>query len=113
MAIQDGSAFTVEIRDAEGPVVVILSGELDLATAPELRECLQSLGTDRPRDVLVDLASLTFIDSTGISVLVMACKRTRSQGGSFSMVSPHPDTYRALQVTGILDFLMAPLPDQD
>ncbi len=107
---QPRDGFTVELLDGDLPVVVKLSGELDVATSPRLRACLEWLGSDGSPDVLVDLEGLTFIDSSGISAMVMNCKRIRSQGGTFSVVSCQPDVRRPLQITGVLEYLRAPVP---
>jgi anti-sigma B factor antagonist len=103
--------FRIEILDAQDgdPTAVILSGELDIAAAPELREALTQIA-EEDRDVLVDLEDLTFLDSTGISVLVMACKRIRSQGGGFSVVGVSDVVRRVLEVTSLLEFLRCPEP---
>jgi anti-anti-sigma factor len=106
--------FTFEILDAlDGePIVVSLSGELDVAAAPELREVLAEI-TEKDRDLLIDLQDLTFLDSTGISVLVLACKRIRSQGGAFSLAGMSGRVRRVLELMSLLEFLQQPLPVED
>jgi anti-sigma B factor antagonist len=105
--------FGFELLDAEGQMIVKLSGELDLSGAPELREALVQVSGGTGREVLVDLDALTFIDSTGISVLVMACKRIRSEGGVFSLSRLSDPVHRLLEVMGILDYLKAPLSAEE
>jgi anti-sigma B factor antagonist len=108
------SDFSFEVFDAEDgdPIIVTLSGELDIAVAPKLREALAEI-TEEDRDVLVDLEDLTFLDSTGISVLVLACKRIRSQGGAFSLAGMSDRVRRVLEVTSLLEFLQQRLPSED
>jgi len=101
--------FSVDVLDEEGLTVVLLSGELDLSTAPVLRECLERLSSAVGRTVLMDLTNLTFVDSSGISALIMGCKRTRAQGGSFSLISPQPTVRRVLQMQGVFEYLNAPV----
>ena len=60
-------------------VVVTIRGEVDLATAPELESCLQRAFTDGPDGVVLDLEGLTFIDSSGLRVLVALAKDARSR----------------------------------
>jgi anti-sigma B factor antagonist len=102
--------FIVEVLDAEDddPIAVVLAGEVDVAAARELREALVQI--TEGRDVLVDLEDVTFLDSTGISVLVMACNRIRSQGGGFSLVGMSDPVRRVLEITSLLDFFRAPGP---
>jgi anti-anti-sigma factor len=75
-----------------------LEGELDLATAPFLKEALVDLGSER--DVHLDLALLTFLDSSGLHVIVALA---RSLDGSRSVVLVNPSTAvrRCLELTGI------------
>jgi anti-sigma B factor antagonist len=84
------------------PAVVSLEGELDLAAAPQLRECLVGLAERGATDIVLDVAQLEFIDSTGLSVLVMALNRTRAAGGSTVLRQPSPSILRLLEITGLL-----------
>ncbi|HEX4435145.1 MAG TPA: STAS domain-containing protein [Acidimicrobiales bacterium] len=112
MAIQDYAGgigrrddFVVEVLDAEGPTFVKLSGDLDISSAPELRARLEHFGEVIAADVVMDLDHLTFLDSCGISVIVMTCKRIRAQGGSFSASCSAPQIRRVLELTGLLEYL--------
>jgi anti-sigma B factor antagonist len=93
--------FAVSI-DARTPstAVVRLSGELDLMGAPELRARLSELLAAR-LDVIVDLTDLSFIDSTGISVLVGAHKQSAAVGDSFVLRAPSGQIARVLHMTGV------------
>jgi anti-sigma B factor antagonist len=84
------------------PAVVSLEGELDLAAAPQLRECLVALTERGATDIVLDVTRLEFIDSTGLSVLVMALNRTRAGGGSTVLRHPSPSILRLLEITGLL-----------
>jgi anti-anti-sigma factor len=97
--------FTVDLLDAEGPTLVKLSGELDISVAPVLEEHVRYLGGAIAADVLMDLDRLTFLDSSGISVIVMACKRVRANGGSFSVTCSEPRVRRTLELSGLLEYL--------
>lgn len=68
-----------------GGAVVALRGELDLATSPQLRTALVELiGQPSVRCVVVDMGGVTFIDSTGVHVLVEAARRLRRCGGDLT-----------------------------
>jgi len=82
---------------------VRLLGELDMSTAPHLRDELVRVSTEGAQLVTVDLADLTFIDSTGLSVLINALKRLRQQGGDMALRSPTPSTRRVLEITGLTE----------
>ncbi len=78
-----------------------LLGELDLSTAPQLRDELVRASTEGAQMVTVDLADLAFIDSTGLSVLITGLKRLRQQGGDMALRSPTPSIRRVLEITGL------------
>ena len=88
------------VRDPAGPVVVGVTGELDVATTPELRDCLA--GVDG--DVVVDLSGVTFMDSTALGALVSATNRSREQGATFTLRGESAFVHRLLKVAGLDDF---------
>ena len=97
--------FSVKAH-TEGPECVLwVRGELDLAAASSLdAELERALGTDANRIVL-DLAGLEFIDSTGLSVLVRAQQRAHDSGRQLGVVNPGPQVERLLSLTGLLERL--------
>jgi anti-sigma B factor antagonist len=94
--------FRVTVSRPDGRVLVAVEGELDLAAAPELRKSLAGLPEDGESEIVLDLTRLDFIDSTGLSVLVMAFHRTRAAGGSFVMRNPSQQVMRILEITGLV-----------
>lgn len=85
---------------AEDEPVVKIVGELDLATAPRLREALVDLSKQGAKQVTIDLAEMEFIDSTGLSVLVAALKRMREDGGDLALQSPSAAAMKVFEITG-------------
>jgi anti-anti-sigma factor len=88
----------LEILPLVGVPGVRLDGELDLATAPLLKEALVDFASER--EVHLDLALLTFLDSSGLHAIVALA---RSLDGSRSVVLRNPSTavLRILEITGI------------
>ena len=82
---------------------VRLAGELDMATAAQLRDELLRLCSDGAKMVTVDMTGLVFIDSTGLSVLISALKDLRQQGGDMALRSPTPGTRKVLEITGLTE----------
>ena len=80
-----------------------LLGELDMSTAPQLREELTRVTSEGARHVTVDLSDLVFIDSTGLSVLITGLKRLRQDGGDMALRSPTAGTRRVLEITGLTE----------
>jgi anti-sigma B factor antagonist len=86
-------------------VSVVLSGELDLSSAPQLRDCLAELANAGVINLVIDLANLMFLDSTGISLLVTDFKRATASGGSFAVRNASPEVMRVFDITGLVELL--------
>jgi anti-sigma B factor antagonist len=83
--------------------VVRVSGEIDILTSPILDQKLQGVVDQGQSSVLVDLGEVTFLDSTGLSVLITGLKRCQSTGGELRLVSPRPNVRRVLEITGLTE----------
>jgi anti-anti-sigma factor len=89
---------------------VAVVGEVDLATAPGLRDRLLSvLHEQNPAVLDVDLAGVTFLDCTGLSALVAVCNAAVQTGRQMRVTHPQPIVRRILEVTGLLGVLTAPI----
>lgn len=98
--------FSLTIEGETTCPTVIVRGELDLGTAPQLREGLTGLsGTTR---VDVDLAEVTFIDSTALGVLLSALKHYRSVGSDLQVVAASPVVAKVLEISGLAPVLGTP-----
>lgn len=84
----------------EGAVIVSLTGELDLYNAEDVRAALLACCGEEPAVLVVDLAAVTFIDSTALGVLIEARSRMTDRGG-FRLAAPGLETRRALEVSGL------------
>ena len=82
-----------------------LAGELDLSTAGALREVLALPEVFNAAAVRVDLTKVEFLGSTGIGVLVSACKRIKDSGGSFSVICGRSELRHVLEISGLLEYL--------
>lgn len=94
--------FGVSVSGVGGVPVVSISGEVDVATAPILRDRLQELAAGGASTVVVDLHDMTFLDSTGLGVLVGALKRSREGGGELYLVAAQPRILKLLDITGLI-----------
>ena len=97
--------LTVTVHDSPSVNVVEVRGELDWSTARMLRQALLGLDQGRASSLVVDLSQLSFLDSSGMGVLVSACRRTRASGGTFSVSRANGEARRALEIAGLTDFL--------
>jgi anti-sigma B factor antagonist len=96
----------------EDVYVISLSGEVDLYTAPELKQQLLEVIAHDGRQVVVDFTDTTFIDSTTLGVLVSGVKRLRSSDGELSLVCSDPNITKIFEITG-LDRVFAIYPTRD
>ena len=95
--------FDVAERDENGVPVLTVRGEVDVSTAPELRERLLGLA-ERGRTVaVVDLSEVSFVDSTALGVLVSGVKRLRSAGGDLRLVVTQPHITKVFEITGLTE----------
>jgi anti-sigma B factor antagonist len=95
----------MDIDISEGPggtsTVIAPRGELDVLTAAELRTAIGDVIQAGRMHLVLDASGITFMDSTGIGVLVIALRRTRASGGSFAIAGAHGRTLRTLALTGL------------
>ncbi|MET9784078.1 STAS domain-containing protein [Nocardiopsis alba] len=91
----------ISSRSQDDVAVVTVGGEIDLYTAPQLRNELVDSLEDGARRLVIDMSRTEFCDSTGISVLLSAMKRSRDKGGDLELVAPKPAVMKVLEVTGL------------
>lgn len=89
--------------------VVCVGGEIDVYTAPALRRQLDEPILHGSRDLVVDLTAVTFLDSTGLGVLVGRLKSIRAQGGMMRIVGARARVHKVFTITG-LDRVFEMLP---
>lgn len=87
--------------DRDGTRTVGVSGEVDVSNASALREAIDKALEDGSRDVVVDLADVAYIDSTGIGVLVGGAQRLGKAGGSLRVTNPQRNVARVLSLLGV------------
>ena len=89
-------------RDAD-TVTVALHGEVDVMTVDQVRMALTEAIAARPRSIVVDLADLSFIDSTGLGALVFGFQRARDSGVDFKLARPTSGVRKILVLSGLLE----------
>ena len=86
----------------EGALTVVeVGGEIDVYTAPQLRERVVELVADGKVDLVLDLSGVEFLDSTGLGVLVGALNRVRAQDGSLALVLTQERILKIFEITGL------------
>ena len=99
----DFDPFRVESVRNERHAVVIISGDLDAATAPRLHAELTQLAADGVDRVVLDLRRMTFVDSFGLGVIVSAKRRLSQDGNALCLVADADQRTlrRVLDITGL------------
>jgi anti-anti-sigma factor len=105
-------SLSISSAVADGTVSITLTGELDLAGAAQMEASLAAAEREQPRRLLIDLAQLSFLDSTGLRLLLQADVRAREAGYELVLRPGTPSVQRVFEVTGALDVLRFESPPQ-
>jgi anti-sigma B factor antagonist len=105
----DVNPLTVSDERVGDDARVVLAGELDIGSSPEVEKVLQRVEAGGPANLTIDLRGLTFMDSTGLRMLVAADKRARDQARTLRIIRGPAPVQRILDLTGLGDKL--PLVD--
>ena len=89
-------------RECGGQVIVALRGVLDIVDAVSVAAALTALAA-RERDIIIDLAGLEFIDSSGVAALVRGRRQARYAGAELLLAAPQQQVLRVLTLTRLLD----------
>jgi anti-sigma B factor antagonist len=91
----------LKVRKQGGHTVLEVAGEIDVYTAPKLREKLIELVNEGSYHLVVDLEKVDFLDSTGLGVLVGGLKRVRNHDGSLKLVCTQDKILKIFRITGL------------
>jgi anti-sigma B factor antagonist len=98
------ATLDLHVTSTAGDTAVEVAGEIDVASASQLRDCLHQLIDAGSRRLVVDLRQVSFMDSVGLGVLVGVQRRLRSHGhggGSIQLVCAEGLVLRILRLTGL------------
>ncbi|MFD6419938.1 STAS domain-containing protein [Streptomyces sp. NPDC060194] len=102
--------LTVEIAEEERGTLVTVAGDLDYDSSPRLQAALDGLRLGADRVLVLDLAGLTFFDSSGVTVLIVARKLALAAGASIAVSALTPMVAKIFRITG-LDQVFPCYPD--
>jgi anti-sigma B factor antagonist len=94
--------LSIHVRSEEGMNVFELTGSLDIATSPTVRAALVEASERGNHKLVVDLAKVEFIDSTGLGALIGAQRRAKEFDGDVRLVVNEGQILRLLRITGLL-----------
>jgi anti-sigma B factor antagonist len=95
----------IEVAQDGGTAVLMLHGELDLATAPALNTQLETASATGASAIVVDLTELEFMDSTGLRSILLAHERCGESGQRFAIVPGGRQVARLLEIARVEDHL--------
>ena len=98
---------SIDVREADGGVVLAPTGRLTVVTAPQLRTAVAERNAAGDRIIIVDLSVTEFVDSSGLGALVSCLKSARQAGGDLRIVAPTEQVSMVLRMTN-LDRILQP-----
>ncbi len=108
----DGFGFEARVFETDGVVVVAVAGEIDLASASLFRQAMDEACSASPR-VVIDFAGTTFIDSSGLAVVLRAHTRLGRAPGAVVIRAADPRITRTFEVSGLDHLLNATAPEAE
>ena len=93
--------LSLETRDVDGRTIVAVGGEIDVYTAPKLRDKITELVAAGTYQIVVDMEAVEFLDSTGLGVLVGGLKKVRAHDGSLSLICNQDRLLKIFRITGL------------
>jgi anti-sigma B factor antagonist len=101
MADVIGQCASLDVVCRDGVHTVVLSGELDLACSAAIETSIESVFADEPSALLLDLSALTFMDSTGLKLLLQIQEHAEATGCALAVVPGPSSVQRVFELTGL------------
>jgi anti-sigma B factor antagonist len=101
MALEESVDLKLDHHNKDGIEIVEVEGEIDVYTAPRLRELLIGLVNEGHYQLVVNMEKVEFLDSTGLGVLVGGLKRVRAHDGSLDLVCTQERILKIFRITGL------------
>lgn len=96
---------SVDVKKCGEQTVIKVAGEIDAYTAPRLKESIYPLSLKEKCNLLVDLTNVTYMDSTGLGVLVGTFKNVKKNEGHFSITGLSERLHRLFSITGLSEIM--------
>ena len=93
--------LTLNTHEVGGTTVVAVGGEIDVYTAPKLRDRITELVADGVYQIVIDMEAVEFLDSTGLGVLVGGLKKVRAHDGSLELICNQDRLLKIFRITGL------------
>ena len=93
--------LTLATEQVEGATIIVVGGEIDVYTAPRLRDKISELVGDGVHHLIIDMEAVEFLDSTGLGVLVGGLKKVRAHDGSMQLICTQERLLKIFRITGL------------
>ena len=94
----------IEIRERGDVVIMDISGEVDLYNAPDIKNKITTLIDGGKRNILINLTNVSYIDSSGIGVLISSLSRLKKVGGALKIMGVHGSVKKVFELTKLDKF---------
>jgi anti-sigma B factor antagonist len=93
--------LTLATSEVDGTTIVAVGGEIDVYTAPKLRDKITELVAEGVYNIVIDMEAVEFLDSTGLGVLVGGLKKVRAHDGSLELICTQDRLLKIFRITGL------------
>lgn len=97
--------LSIEVDEQNDDYLVTLNGEIDVYTAPNLKDKLLNYTEKEGKHIQVDLAGTTYLDSTGLGVFINAYKSSEAHGSQLELINANERIVRLFNVTGLNEII--------
>lgn len=105
-----GPFLCVSVAGVDGSVDVAVTGELEILAGPRFVEAVVQAANARPGRISLDLSGVEFLDSSGISALLLARQQLEDTGSSMTITTVSPAVRQVIGITGLTELLGGPWP---
>ena len=95
----EGIRLETGFREINGTKILDVTGEIDVYTAPQFKDAVNDVLTGGQKHLIINMANVTYMDSSGFGALLSATKKLRPQGGSVNLVCCSSAIDRILRIT--------------
>lgn len=95
----------IDVSTRGGDVVIALTGDIDIHTAPHLRDRLASLHGEGNTSIVVDLGGVTFLDSSALGALVAAHRELTAAGGTLKLAAPRTHVRKVFRISRLAEVI--------
>ena len=110
--MKETAAISGSMTKKSQPNVLQLEGEIDLHVSPEVAESLRTMVAKKPEVLVVDLAKVTYFDSSGLAVLIESMQKVHEYGGKFALAGVQESVQHIFEIAR-LDQVFQIFPDVD